>query len=83
MCIVGGGLSGIANAYFLAKQGKDVVLLEKDKILAGATGNSTGKLTAQHDFVYAKLIKQFGYDETKLYYEVNKEAVEFREFICE
>ena len=29
-------LSGIANAYFLAKEGKDVILLEKDTILAGA-----------------------------------------------
>ena len=60
VCIVGGGLSGIANAYFLAKEGKDVILLEKNKILAGATGNSTGKLTAQHDLVYAKLLKKFG-----------------------
>ena len=29
VCIVGGGLSGIANAYFLTKEGKDVILLEK------------------------------------------------------
>ena len=67
ICIIGGGLSGIANAYFLAKEGKDVILLEKDTILAGATGNSTGKLTAQHDFVYAKLLKQFGRDNAKIY----------------
>ncbi|WP_411197850.1 Rieske Fe-S protein [Sporosarcina sp. ANT_H38] len=77
VCIVGGGLSGIANAYFLAKEGKDVILLEKDTILGGATGNSTGKLTAQHDIVYAKLLKQFGRDNAKLYFEVNEEAVQF------
>lgn len=77
VCIVGGGLSGIANAYFLAKQGKDVIVLEKDSILAGATGNSTGKLTTQHDFIYANLIKKFGHDNAKLYYDVNKEAVAF------
>lgn len=77
VCIVGGGLSGIANAYFLAKQGKDVVVLEKDSILAGATGNSTGKLTVQHDFIYANLIKKFGPEHAKQYYEINKEAVIF------
>jgi len=77
VCIIGGGLSGIANAYFLAKEGKDVVLLEKDTILAGATGNSTGKLTAQHDLVYAKLLKKFGQEGAHLYYEVNQEAVNF------
>lgn len=77
VCIVGGGLSGIANAYFLAKEGKNVILLEKDSILAGATGNSTGKLTVQHDLVYANLIKKFGINEAKLYYEVNEEAIHF------
>lgn len=77
VCIVGGGLSGIANAYFLAKQGLDVILLEKDQILAGATGNSTGKLTVQHDLIYAKLIQKFGIENAKLYYEVNREAIEF------
>lgn len=77
VCIVGGGLTGIANAYYLAKQGKDVILVEKDSILAGATGNSTGKLTTQHDFIYTNLIKKFGYEEAKLYYDANKEAVTF------
>jgi len=77
VCIIGGGLSGIANAYFLAKEGKDVVLLEKDDLLAGASGNSTGKLTAQHDLVYAQLLKKFGLDDAKLYYQVNEEAIQF------
>lgn len=77
VCIIGGGLSGIANAYYLAKQGKDVVLLEKNALLAGATGNSTGKLTTQHDLIYAKLIQKFGREQAKLYYKVNKDAVEF------
>lgn len=77
ICVIGGGLNGIATAYFLAKQGKDVVLLEKNTLLAGATGNSTGKLTVQHDFIYAKLIQKFGLDGAKLYYDVNRDAVEF------
>lgn len=82
VCIVGGGLNGIATAYFLAKQGKDVVLLEKDTLLAGATGNSTGKLTMQHDLVYAELIRKFGYDGAKLYYEANHEAILFGKSIA-
>jgi glycine/D-amino acid oxidase-like deaminating enzyme len=82
VCIVGGGLSGIANAYFLAKEGKEVILLEKNLILEGATGNSTGKLTVQHNIVYANLLKKFGLDAAKLYYEVNKEAVHFGQSIA-
>ncbi|MBO1910898.1 FAD-binding oxidoreductase, partial [Microvirga sp. 3-52] len=82
VCIVGGGLSGIANAYFLAKEGKDVVLLEKNRILEGATGNSTGKLTVQHNLIYASLLKKFGLDGAKLYYEVNKEALHLGQSIA-
>lgn len=77
VCIVGGGLNGIATAYFLAKQGIDVILLEKNELLAGATGNSTGKLTVQHDLIYAKLIQKFGLENAKTYYEINREAIEF------
>lgn len=77
VCIVGGGLNGIANAYFLAKQGLDVILLEKNDVLAGATGNSTGKLTVQHGLIYAKLIQKFGPENAKIYYDMNREAITF------
>lgn len=37
--IIGGGISGMSVAYFLAKKGmKDIVVLEKDYFTAGATG---------------------------------------------
>ncbi|MDV6378474.1 FAD-dependent oxidoreductase [Sporosarcina sp. GW1-11] len=81
--IIGGGLSGLANAYFLAKQGKDVILLEKNSILQGATGNSTGKLTAQHDLVYAQLIEKFGVENAKIYFQANEDAIEFARSIAD
>ncbi|MGE7545169.1 FAD-dependent oxidoreductase [Sporosarcina newyorkensis] len=81
--IIGGGLSGIANAYFLASQGKDVILLEKNSILHGATGNSTGKLTAQHDLVYADLIEQFDLESAKLYFNANESALQFARSIAD
>ena len=30
--IIGGGLTGLTTAYYLSKQGKKVILIEKDKI---------------------------------------------------
>lgn len=75
VCIIGGGLSGIMTAYHLSKAGKDVVLLEGDSVLGGATGHSTGKLTAQHGAIYQTLIKQFGSDGASLYYKLNQKAV--------
>ena len=32
ICIIGGGLTGITSAYYLSKEGKDVVVLEKYRI---------------------------------------------------
>lgn len=75
ICIIGGGLSGLANAYFLAKEGKDVVLLEKGMIGNGATGHSTGKLTVQHDVIYYKIMQKFGHEAARLYYTINEDAV--------
>ncbi|WP_153732308.1 FAD-dependent oxidoreductase [Sporosarcina obsidiansis] len=81
--VIGGGLSGLANAYFLAQQGKDVILLEKNTILHGATGNSTGKLTAQHDLVYADLIEQFDVESAKTYFNANENAIQFARSIAD
>jgi sarcosine oxidase, subunit beta len=37
--VIGGGISGAATAYYLAKKGvKNVVLIEKEYISSGATG---------------------------------------------
>lgn len=75
VCIIGGGLSGIMTAYHLSKAGKSVVLLEGNTFLNGATGHSTGKLTAQHGLVYQTIIEKFGLDAASLYYELNQKAI--------
>lgn len=75
VCIIGGGLSGLVTAYLLAKVGKQVTLIEGNTILSGATGNSTGKVTAQQDLLYSQLILKFGIESAKLYYELNQHAV--------
>ncbi len=38
VCIIGGGVMGLATAYYLSKEGKSTVLLEKKEIGAGASG---------------------------------------------
>src|SRR3546814_12068582 len=41
--IIGGGIIGCSIAYHLAKAGeKDIVLLEKSALTAGATGHAAG-----------------------------------------
>jgi glycine/D-amino acid oxidase-like deaminating enzyme len=43
--VIGGGLSGASIAYHLALRGRQVVLVERDELAAGASGASTGWAT--------------------------------------
>jgi len=77
IAIVGGGITGITTAYLLTQQGKKVTLIEAGNILTGTTGHTTAKVTAQHGLIYHQLIQQHGVDQAKLYYEANREAIDY------
>ena len=76
--IVGGGLAGILCAHALAGSGVDCVLIEADRICQGVTGNTTAKITSQHGLIYGKIIREFGEETARRYWEANEMAI--REF---
>jgi len=45
--IIGGGLAGCAVAYFLAREGRDVLLVERHDLSTLASGSNAGSLHAQ------------------------------------
>ncbi len=73
--IVGGGLAGITTAYYLAKSGLNVILLEASRIGGGVTGHTSAHITSQHDMTYARWIKRFGKEKAALIARVNEEAI--------
>ncbi len=75
VAVVGGGIAGILTARFLTDAGFDVVLLEADRLCSGQTGNTTAKITVQHGFCYADILKRFGEEGARLYYEANAAAL--------
>jgi sarcosine oxidase, subunit beta len=52
--VIGGGIAGTATAYFLAREGVDVTLIEEHDLGTLASGSNAGSLHAQiphHEFV--------------------------------
>jgi len=47
VAIVGGGILGLASAYYLAERGVDVIVLEKGTLGGGSTGRANGGIRAQ------------------------------------
>ena len=47
VCVVGGGIVGLASAYYLADRGASVTLLEKGTLGAGSTDRAVGGIRAQ------------------------------------
>lgn len=73
--IVGGGLAGLLCAYMLDRDGVDYVLIEADRICHGVTRNTTAKITSQHGLIYDKLIREFGVETARAYWEANEAAI--------
>ncbi|MDG4764547.1 FAD-dependent oxidoreductase [Solwaraspora sp. WMMD406] len=76
VALIGAGIAGICAAWEIARTGRQVVLLEADRVAAGTTGHTTAKLTAAHTGVYHHLRSTFGQDTARQYAQSQLDAVE-------
>ncbi len=61
VAIVGGGIAGIATAFFLLRDtNKSVVLLESNKIAHGATGHNGGFLASYFERSFFSIAQEYG-----------------------
>src|ERR1700712_4381695 len=75
VCVVGGGIAGVTAALELARGGRSVALLERDRVGAGVTGHSTAKLSSLQGSTYTELERRFGAAGARGYAELNEGAI--------
>ncbi|MBQ8357664.1 MAG: FAD-dependent oxidoreductase [Clostridia bacterium] len=80
--VIGGGITGILTAALLKRAGADVLLVEAERLCSGQTGNTTAKITVEHGFIYADLLKRYGKEKAKGFWEANMAALEKYRFLA-
>lgn len=65
IAIIGGGVTGVSLAYWLARDGRRPLLLEARTIAAGASGRNAGFLTASTAEGYATVVDRAGRDAAR------------------
>lgn len=83
VCVIGAGLFGLTTAYYLAKKGLKIIVLDKSSIGTKVSGHTTAKITSQHGLIYDYLINSFGINIAKKYLNANEEAIKNIKYIID
>ena len=73
--IIGGGMAGLLCAWKLQQAGVDYVLIEEDCLCGGVSRYTTAKITSQQGLMYDKLLRRFGVEKARMYYDANEAAL--------
>jgi glycine/D-amino acid oxidase-like deaminating enzyme/nitrite reductase/ring-hydroxylating ferredoxin subunit len=75
VCIVGAGIAGMTTAYLLAREGKSVVVLEKNQIGSGETALTTAHLSSVIDAGYREIEALHGAEGAQLVAQSHTAAI--------
>ena len=75
--VIGGGIVGITAAILLKEAGKNVVLVEAERVIKDVTGHTTAKITSLHGYIYKHLLDAIRFEKAKIYADANQSALEF------
>src|SRR5690349_14892075 len=76
VAVIGAGLTGITAAYLPSKEGAKVALLERQRCAGGDTGRTTAHLTYVTDERLHRLVKQWGRDGARAFWEAGTAALD-------
>ncbi|HKL73771.1 MAG TPA: FAD-dependent oxidoreductase, partial [Clostridia bacterium] len=62
--VIGGGIAGFLAAFRLSESGKNVTLIEANKLLGGVTSKTTAHIDCMESFIYSDIVKK-SFENTK------------------
>lgn len=65
VCVIGGGIAGLTCAYLLAREGRDVVVIDAMGVGAGETGRTTAHFFPPDEW-YFDIERSFGAEKARL-----------------
>ena len=81
--VVGAGITGLTTAVLLARAGKRVTVVEAQYVGAGATGNTTGKVSLLQGTKLSRIAKKHGQEVLREYVIGNTEGRDWLLRYCE
>lgn len=76
VCVIGAGIAGVTAAYLLAREGRDVVLIDDGPVGGGMTARTTAHLVNALDDRYYELEKMLGQELARLSAESHSAAID-------
>jgi glycine/D-amino acid oxidase-like deaminating enzyme/nitrite reductase/ring-hydroxylating ferredoxin subunit len=73
--VVGAGVTGLTAAYLLAKSGRQVVVLERERCALTDTGHTSAHLTMVTDTRMNELVKRFGRSHAQAVWDAGLAAI--------
>lgn len=82
VCIIGAGISGLTTAYFCAREGRSVIVIDDGLPGSGETGRTTAHLASALDDRFVELEKVHGAEGARLAAQSHSAAIDTIEQIC-
>jgi glycine/D-amino acid oxidase-like deaminating enzyme/nitrite reductase/ring-hydroxylating ferredoxin subunit len=76
VCVIGAGIAGLSVAYTLAREGRQVIVLDARDLVAGETAQTTAHLASALDDRFSELERIFGEGGARLAYESHARAID-------
>lgn len=75
VAVIGAGITGLTAAALLRERGRSVIVLEKEKVAGGETGNTTAHITEAVDARYHYLKRKYSPEDAKLVAEASRASI--------